>query len=99
MEGGILKINFYATLRQIVGGKTLDLDIPQGATVRQLLDDIIRAYPLIKRELFDEKGVLYGHVHVLVNGRDVPYLENVLDTVLDSEDTVSIFPAVGGGCV
>lgn len=94
-----MKINFYATLRPIVGGKTLDLDIPQGATVRQLLDDIVRTHPLIKRELFDEKGDLYGHVHVLVNGRDVPYLENVLDTILDSEDTVSIFPAVGGGCV
>jgi molybdopterin synthase sulfur carrier subunit len=92
-----VRINFYATLRQIVGGKTLDLEIPQGATVRQLLDEIIRAYPLIKRELFNENGELYGHVHVLVNGRDVPYLENVLDTVLSPQDIVTIFPAVGGG--
>lgn len=92
-----MRIIFYATLRQIVGGKTLDLDIPPGATVRQLLDEIIQAYPMIKRELFDEKGELYGHVHVLVNGRDVPYLENALDTVLSSHDMVTIFPAVGGG--
>lgn len=92
-----MRVNFYATLRQIVGGKTLDLEIPQGTTVRQLLTEIIQKYPLIKRELFDEKGELYRHVHVLVNGRDVPYLENVLDTVLTSEDMVTIFPAVGGG--
>ena len=93
-----MKINFYATLRQIVGGKTLDLDIPEGATLRQLLDEIIQLHPLIRGELFDETGELYGHVHVLVNGRDAPYLENVLDTTLNPGDTVSIFPAVGGGC-
>ena len=52
-------INFYATLRQIVGGKKVDLDIPPGATVRYLLDEIIKLYPLIKRELFNEKGELY----------------------------------------
>ncbi len=92
-------INFYATLRQIVGGKTVDLNIPEGATLRQLLDEIIQLHPLLRRELFDETGELYGHVHVLVNGRDVPYLENILDTILNPEDTVNIFPAVGGGCV
>ncbi|MDD2694681.1 MAG: MoaD/ThiS family protein [Anaerolineales bacterium] len=92
-----MRVNFYATLRQIVGGKTLELNIPKGATLRQLLDKIIELHPLLKRELFDETGKLYGHVHVLVNGRDVPYLENVLDTQLNPEDTVNIFPAVGGG--
>lgn len=94
-----MRINFYATLRQIVGGKTLDLNIPEGATLRQLLDEIIQLHPLLRRELFDETGKLYGHVHVLVNGRDVPYLENILDTILKPEDTINIFPAVGGGSV
>ncbi len=94
-----MRINFYATLRQIVGGKTLDLNIPEGASLRQLLDEIIQLHPLLRRELFDETGNLYGHVHVLVNGRDVPYLENILDTILKPEDTINIFPAVGGGSV
>ena len=34
---------------------------------------------------------------VIVNGRDTPYLENAFDTVLKSEDRISVFPAVGGG--
>ena len=90
-------INFYATLRQIVGGKKVDLDIPPGATVRYLLDEIIKSYPLIKRELFDEKGELYGHVHVLINGRDAVFLDNGLDSILSPDDTINIFPAIGGG--
>lgn len=92
-----MQINFYATLRQIVGRKTVEFDIPEGTTVRYLLDEIIQAYPLIKRELFDKNGELYGHVHVLINGRDVPYLENRLDSILKQDDTINIFPAIGGG--
>lgn len=90
-------VNFYATLRQIVGRKTLDIDFQENGTVRQLVTDIIRDYPLIQRELFDENGELYRHVHILVNGRDTPYLENAIDTVLLPSDEVNIFPAVGGG--
>jgi MoaD family protein len=93
-----VRVNFYATLRDIIGSKTLEIEVPPGATIGQLLDDIIRRYPRIKSELFDETGKLYSHVHVFVNGRDVPYLENVLDTPLDPSDTINIFPAVGGGC-
>jgi sulfur-carrier protein len=90
-------VNFYATLRQIVGKKTLEFDIEEGGTVRQLVAEIIRDYPLMQRELFDENGELYRHVHILVNGRDTPYLENAIDTPLMPDDVVNVFPAVGGG--
>jgi molybdopterin synthase sulfur carrier subunit len=36
-------------------------------------------------------------VHVFVNGRDAPFLENALETVLKEDDTITVFPAVGGG--
>ena len=51
----------------------------------------------MRSELLDEDGKLYGHVHVIINGRDAPFLENALETVLVGDDRVSIFPAVGGG--
>jgi molybdopterin synthase sulfur carrier subunit len=92
-----MQVSFYATLRQIVGQKTVDISIPEGATVRQLVDEVVRIYPLMRAKLLDENGELYGHVHVIVNGRDTPYLENALDTVVKPDDVVSIFPAVGGG--
>ena len=90
-------VNFYATLRQIVGKKTLEFEVRDGGTVRELVADIIQAYPLMQRELFDENGELYRHVHILVNGRDTPYLENAIDTHLQPDDVVNVFPAVGGG--
>lgn len=92
-----MKVHFYATLRDIVGQKTIQVDLPAEATVRQLLDILIARYPPLKRELFDENGELWRHVHVIVNGRDAPYLKQALDTPVKPDDTINIFPAVGGG--
>ena len=92
-----MKVNFYAMLRSIVGGKTVEVDFRDGMTVRDLVNDLAAHFPALHPELLDENGNLHGHVHVFVNGRDVPFLANQLDTTLALEDAVNIFPPVGGG--
>lgn len=92
-----MRVNLYATLRQIVGTKTLELTLPEGITVRHLIEEVTSRYPLMRSLLLDEKGEVHGHVHVFINGRDAPYLRDALETTLSSEDTVDIFPATGGG--
>ena len=92
-----MNINFFATLRQIVGQKTVEFDIPNGTTVRQLVEIVVTRFPPMRKELLDEDGNLWSHVHVFVNGRDSAYLENGIETVIKPTDTVNIFPAVGGG--
>lgn len=92
-----MKANFYATLRQIVGAKTIEFALPEGGTIGQLLELVIQRYPALRRELFDAEGNLYPHVHVFINGRDVPFLEDGLNTLLAADDVISVFPAVGGG--
>lgn len=90
-------VNFYATLRQIVGGKSIDFPMQDSATVQQLLDEMISRYPAIRYELLNEQGELYPHVHLFINGRDAPYLENGMGTILAPDDIITVFPAVGGG--
>ena len=92
-----MKVNYYATLREIVGQKTIDFDIPPGSTIGFLVQRMVSQFPELGRALVNADGELLGHVHVFVNGRDVPYLENQMETVLKEEDVVSVFPAVGGG--
>ncbi len=92
-----MKINFYATLRQIVGTKTVELSLPNGTTVQQAVAEVVARYPNMRRMLLDEQGELHPYVHVFINGRDAPYLESALETVLQPDDSVDIFPAVGGG--
>jgi molybdopterin synthase sulfur carrier subunit len=92
-----MKVNFYATLRQIVGGKTVEVDVPDGITVKELLDKLATRYPALRPELLDGDGNLHGHVHVFVNGRDVPFLVDKINTRISPRDAVNIFPPVGGG--
>lgn len=92
-----MEVNFFAGLRQIVGQKTVDIPVSEGATARQLVKEVVHCYPPMEQELIDEHGDLYGHVHVVINGRDIRYLDGGMERVISFDDRVSIFPAIGGG--
>ena len=92
-----MKVNFFATLRDIAGGKTVEFDVEHGVTAQVLLDTIITRFPLMKKELLNEHGEMYGHVHFFINGRDVQFTDDKFATKIMQGDTVNVFPAVGGG--
>jgi molybdopterin synthase sulfur carrier subunit len=92
-----MDIHFYATLRDIVGQKTVDFTVPEGTSVRQLVDVVVTRYPAMREQLLNEQGELFPHVHVFVNGRDAPYLDRGMETPIAMSDTLDIFPAVAGG--
>jgi len=92
-----MKVNFFATLRQIVGQKTVEIDLPEQTSVQEFVEMVVTEYPPMRKELLDEDGNLYRHVHVFVNGRDAPFLANGMETIIQPNDTLNIFPAVGGG--
>lgn len=92
-----MDIHFYATLRRIAGQKTIQFDLANGITVKELVDAVVIRFPSMREELLDEAGNLYPHVHVFVNGRDAPYMDDGLETVITASDKIDIFPAVAGG--
>ncbi len=92
-----MKINFYASLRQVAGQKSIELPIANGITVRGLISEVIKNLPSMERELLNDNGELYEHIHIVINGRDVRYLEGGLDREVIPTDQVSVFPAVSGG--
>jgi molybdopterin synthase sulfur carrier subunit len=92
-----MRVEFYSTLRDIVKGKSADFDLEHGVTARELLDAIVTRYPAMKKELLNPDGRLFGHVHFFVNGRDIQFMEDDLETKIMPGDVVKVFPAVGGG--
>ena len=92
-----MKVNFFATLRDIAGGKAVEFDVEHGITAQELLDTIIKRFPIMKKELLDKDGKMYGHVHLFINGRDVQFMDDGFQTKITADDMVNIFPAVGGG--
>jgi len=92
-----MKVNFFATLRDIAGGKSIEFDLEQGTTAQELLEAIMARFPPMRKELMNKDGKMYGHVHFFINGRDVQFTEDEFQTEITREDTVNVFPAVGGG--
>ena len=93
-----MHVHFFATFREIVGHKQVEVAVPDGTTVQQLLDRVLVDFPGLRREMLDEHGALSKHVHIFINGRGCVYLERGLDTPLSAhDDRIDFFPAVAGG--
>jgi MoaD family protein len=67
----------------------------QGATVREVLQQLASEYPSLQSQLFQD-GQLQRYINVYVNDQDIQYLER-LDTPVSDRDTVIILPAMAGG--
>ncbi len=68
-----------------------------GATLSDVLADLEAKFPGITKNVLAEDGGLHRFINVYVNDEDVRYLGS-LETAIGEGDTVSILPAVAGGC-
>jgi molybdopterin synthase sulfur carrier subunit len=90
-----MRVELYATLRIMAQEPGFEIESP--VDVRALLDEMGERYGKeLTRELRSGDGELSPGVIVLVNGVNVHSLDG-LDTRLNSQDTVAIFPPIGGG--
>jgi len=89
-----VKVRFFAYFRDVFGAKEKDLELPEGASVRQLFSQISDTLER-RREIFSSNE-LKSHVVVLRNGSPLPTASG-FDTPLAEGDTLAIFPIVGGG--
>jgi len=83
-----------SALRKHTNGQS-DLQA-DGATVRELFQDLGRAHPQLLGRLLGEQGEVRQFLNVFVNGTDVRY-EKELDTPVKDGDEVSIVPSIAGG--
>ncbi len=91
----MVKVKFFAKFREIAGRKEMEFE---ARDVRSLLREISRRdEELGKAILEDRDGVKPRKVvRIFVNGREIKWLRG-LNTQLQENDVVSIFPPVGGG--
>jgi len=92
-----MQANLYATFRMLAGVKTVEIDLPAGATVRQAVEAIVTQLPVLRSHWLNEAGELHAHVHIFLNGEDVSTLPSGLDTALQRSDGLEFFPPVAGG--
>lgn len=91
-----MKVRVYATLRPIVGGADVPTTVQPGQPIRDLVDEMVARWPDLRAEMLDANGNLLRRIQIMVNGRNIIYL-NGMDTVISPSDSIAIFPPVGGG--
>ncbi|HYR83670.1 MAG TPA: molybdopterin converting factor subunit 1 [Terriglobia bacterium] len=75
---------FFATLKDIVGARQLQFDVPAGATVADLLTHLEASYPRIK-----------DYRRIVLTAVNEEYVDQ--RTLIHEGDEVAIFPPVSGG--
>jgi molybdopterin synthase sulfur carrier subunit len=81
-------------LRSAAGGQATVT--AEGATVGEVLDDLVRQHPGLKAQLLTDGGELHRHLNVFLNDDDIRYLGK-LDAKVGAGDTLTLMPAVAGG--
>jgi MoaD family protein len=92
-----MRVNVFATLRDIVGGPSVEVEVGPDPTAQELVESVVARHPALERVLLDENRDLLPHMKLFINGREVVYLAEQLQHVLHPGDTVDLFPPVGGG--
>ncbi len=87
-------IRIPPVLRPSVGGeREIEAD---GATVGDVLSNLVEAHPATQDQLFGEDGELNRYVNVYLNDEDVRVLDG-LATAVTAADSLVILPAMAGG--
>ena len=79
-----IHVQFYAQLRDLVGMRELDLDLAQGATVHDLLE-----------EIYSQQPALRPHDKSILIGAGVEFVDR--SHKLKQGEEIAIMPPVQGG--
>jgi sulfur-carrier protein len=82
------------TLRAATGGEKL-VTVP-GATVREVIRELVTAHPGLGSQLLTQDGDLNRFVNAFLNDTDVRHLQ-ALETPVGEADTLVLLPAMAGG--
>ena len=89
-------VRLHASLRELAGQRNIEVTLPDGAIVRDVLNRLVELRPVLADRLLDEDGNIPPSVNVFVNGRDIRDLGE-LDTPVMPDDELTILPPAAGG--
>ena len=79
-----VRVQFYAQLRDLAGMREVDIDLAEGATVRDLLD-----------EIYARQSKLRSHDKSILVGAGVEFVDR--NYKLKPGEEISVMPPVQGG--
>jgi molybdopterin converting factor small subunit len=81
-------------MKSYVDGQT---EIPvSGATIAQILADVVTRYPSLRFHVFDSSGKIRRHINLFINEDNIKNLDD-LETPVGAGDKVILLPSISGG--
>jgi MoaD family protein len=87
-----VRLRFYTHLRDVVGQKTIHRTYADGATVRDVLEELVEEYPDLAEYVFDEDGEIRTTLVVRKDNANA----HGDDAVADGDDIGLTTQVVGG---
>ena len=95
-----MKITLHTILglKQVIGQKLTEIDLPSGSTVEDLLAYMKERWgSALSSHLFDpDSGAILSYVRIMINGQTISHL-NGTETPLNEGDEILILPPASGG--
>jgi molybdopterin synthase sulfur carrier subunit len=93
-----VKVRTILAIKKILGKGEIELSVPEKSTLQELVTKLVNNFgdELASLLLESETRKVLPHIRLMVNGRDIAFL-NGMDTVLQPGDEVLILPPVSGG--
>ncbi|MCL6478282.1 MAG: MoaD/ThiS family protein [Peptococcaceae bacterium] len=90
-----IQVKFMSLISSMSGVGRVQLD-PVYRTAGEVLDELIRLYPALKDELFDEEGKLDYLYQIFLNGEKLEW-SRIRDEPVKDGDQLAVFAVLGGG--
>jgi molybdopterin synthase sulfur carrier subunit len=87
-------LKLFGGLRRLRSSSVEERSVAADSTVEDLWAGLEREAPELVERLRD--GIVRGYLHVLLNGRNVVFLDGPATRLRDG-DTVTVLPPIGGG--
>jgi molybdopterin synthase sulfur carrier subunit len=95
--GGSMKVRVFGPPSWAMEGiRELDVHVAGRCTAREMLNQLVAAYPGLKEKIFREGQALQRGVNLFVRNCSIRVLEG-LNTTLEEEDELILFPLLCGG--
>ncbi len=86
-----VKIRLFASFREAAGTKEVEIEVPDGSKVLDVVRELTDRFPKLKDMLLKESRIKEDY-HIVKGGRWLKESDLLMDG-----DQIALFPMVGGG--
>ena len=91
-----VKFKSFGPIRRVLGSSVIEVDVPENATVRQVIDKILEHGGDDLRRLVMNQDNISGNLIIMLNKHDISLLSGE-NTPVEEGDEITVLPHVQGG--